>query len=115
MRSAVDRNIVILAHTCILQLQFMVNIMLFPVLSVVWFYISALQTVCLVLYMAVFGSFLISCFPITLFSYFPDDFEAAPIVLIIVLIPQVLYFCCEAFLLYLLLLLLLLLFVQIVH
>jgi hypothetical protein len=57
--------------------------MLFPVLSVLYFYISAFQSMCAVPNMAVFCCCLISCFPGMLLRYFLDDFEMvsfAPII-----------------------------------
>jgi hypothetical protein len=59
----------------ILQLLFMAHTMLFPILNVLYFYISTFRSVCAVPNMAVSCSSLISCFPDKLHSYFLNDSE----------------------------------------
>ena len=46
-----------------LYLQFMLHVMLLPMLNVLYFYISTARSMCEVLNMAVFCSSFISCFP----------------------------------------------------
>ena len=59
----------------ILLLLFMVFISLVSVLNLLYFYISTFRSVCAVPNMAVFCSFLTSCFPGMLITYFLNDFE----------------------------------------
>jgi hypothetical protein len=47
----------------VLYLQFMIYIVLFRMLNVMCFYISAFRSMCVVLLMVVYCSSLISCFP----------------------------------------------------
>ena len=47
--------------------------------TVLYFYISTLQSMCAVSNMAVFCSSLISCFPRMLLRYFMNDFEMVPV------------------------------------
>jgi len=49
--------------------------MLLPMLNVLYFYISTLHSMCVVTYMVVFCTSLISCFPQMLFKYFLNDSE----------------------------------------
>ena len=44
-----------------------------------YFYISTSQSMCAVFNMAVFCSFLVSCFPGKLLRYCPSDFEMVPV------------------------------------
>jgi hypothetical protein len=57
----------------------MARLMLFPTLSVLYFYVSTYQSMCAVSNMAVFCSSLISCFPGMLLRYFVNDFEMDPV------------------------------------
>jgi len=61
--------------TAILWLQFMVHVMLFPMINILSFHISrpALRSMCVVSSMAVFYSYLISCFPDMFVTYFLND------------------------------------------
>jgi len=63
----------------ILCLQFMVHVILFPKISVLYFYISTLRSMCSVPNMAVCCSSLTLCFPSTLLRYFLNDFELVTI------------------------------------
>ena len=63
----------------ILLLLFMVLISLVSVLKMLYFYISTFQIMCAVPNMAVFRSFLTSCFPGMLLTYFLNDFEIVPV------------------------------------
>jgi len=69
----------------------MVHILLFPMLRILYFYISTFRSVCVVPKMAVFCSFLISCFPGMSFWYFVNDFEMVPVALIITSIAFIIY------------------------
>ena len=64
----------------ILWLQFMVHVMQFPVINVLYFYISSLQRVCTVPNMTLFCRSIMSCFPGILLRYFLNDFEIVPVV-----------------------------------
>jgi hypothetical protein len=77
--------------------------MLFPILNLLYIYISTFRSTCAVPNMAVFCSSLISCFHVMLLRYFLYDFQMVPVAPIIIDITF-------AFVLLLLLLLLLLLF-----
>ena len=87
----------------ILLLLFMVLISLVSVLNLLYFYISTFRSMCAVPDMAVFCSFLTSCFPDMLLTYFLNDFEIVPVAPIITgitfvfYIPQALYFYCKVF------------------
>jgi len=70
----------------ILLLLFMVLISLVSVLNLLYFYISTFRRMCAVPNMAIFCSFLTSCFPGMLFTYFLNDFEIVPVVPIIIII-----------------------------
>ena len=63
----------------ILSLQFLARVMLFPMLNVLYFYISTLQCMCVVPNIAV--SVLPSCraFPVCWLGYFRNDFEIIPV------------------------------------
>ena len=78
----------------ILLFLFMVHITIFPVLNVLYFYISTLRSTCAVPNMAVFCSYLISCFPGTLLRCFLNDFEIFPVAPIIIGITYLLYATC---------------------
>ena len=67
----------------ILLLLFMVLISLVSVLNLLFFYISTFRSMCAVPNMAVFCSYLTSCFPGMLLTYFPNDFEIVPVAPII--------------------------------
>jgi hypothetical protein len=67
----------------ILKLTFMVHITLFPILYLLYFYISTFRSVCAVPSMAVFCSSLISCLPGILLRYFLNYFEMVPVAPII--------------------------------
>ena len=62
-----------------LWLQFLVHVMQFPVINVLYFYISASWSVCTVPNMTVFCSSFMSCFP-GVFRYFLNDFDIVPVV-----------------------------------
>jgi len=73
----------------ILLLLFMALISLVSILNLLYFYISTFRSMCAVFNMAVFCSFLTSCFPGMLLTYFLNDFEivpVAPIISIIIII-----------------------------
>jgi len=61
-------------------LLFMVLISLVSVLYLLHFYISTFRSMCAVPNMAVFWSFLTSCFPGMLLRYFLNDSEIVPVV-----------------------------------
>ena len=67
----------------ILLLLFMVFISLVSVLNLLYFYISAFRSMCALPNMAIFCSFLTSCFPGMLLTYFLNDFEIVPVAPII--------------------------------
>ena len=74
--------------TTTLYLQFMLHVMLFPILNVLNFYISTVWSTCAVHSMAVsFCNSLISCFPGMLLDYCLSDFEMAqlPLLLLVLL------------------------------
>jgi len=57
----------------------MVHVMPFPMINVLYFYISTFRNMCAVPSMTVFCSFLNSCFPVVLLMYFVSDFEVVPV------------------------------------
>ena len=61
----------------------MVLVSLVSVLNLLYFYISTFQSMCAVPNMAVFCSYLISCFPGMLLTYFLNDFEIAVVVVVV--------------------------------
>jgi hypothetical protein len=63
----------------VLCLQFMLHVMLFPMLHVLYLYISTFRSMCAVPNMAVFCSSLISCFPGMFLGYFLNDSEMVPV------------------------------------
>ena len=65
--------------TAILLLLFMVLISLVSVLNLLYFYISTFRSMCVVPNIAIFCSFLTSCFPGMLLMYFLNDFEIVPV------------------------------------
>ena len=67
----------------ILLLLFMVFISLVSVLNLLYFYISTFRSMCAVPNMAIFWSFLTSCFPGMLLTYFLNDSETVPVARII--------------------------------
>ena len=67
----------------LLLLLFMVLISLVSVLNLLYFYISAFQSMCAVPNMAVLWSSLTPCFPGMLLTYFLNDFEIVPVAPII--------------------------------
>jgi len=67
----------------ILLLLFMVLISLVSVLNLFYFYISTFRSMCAVPNMAVFWSYLTSCFPGMLLTYFLHDYEIVPVAPII--------------------------------
>ena len=77
--------------------------MLFPMLNILYFYISTSRSMCAVPNMAVFCSSLISCFPGTLFRYFLNDFEMVTVdstitgITFCFYILHALYFHCKTF------------------
>ena len=64
------------AVTC---LQFTLHVMLFPMLNILYLYISTFRSICAVPNMAVCRSSLISCFPGIFFGYFLNDSEMVPV------------------------------------
>ena len=64
----------------------MVLISLVSVLNLLYFYISTFRSMCTVPNMAVFCTFLTSCFPGMLLTYFLNDFEIVPVAPIITLL-----------------------------
>jgi hypothetical protein len=83
----------------VLLLLFMVLISLVSVLNLLYFYISTFRSMCAVLKMAVFWSFLTSCFPGMLLTYFLNGFEIVPVAPIITGITLFLHSTCAVFLL----------------
>ena len=83
----------------ILLLLFMVLISLVSVLNLLYFYISTFRNMCAVPNMAVFWSFLTSCFPGMLLTYFLNDFEIVPVASVITDITFVLHSISAVFLL----------------
>jgi hypothetical protein len=67
----------------ILSLLFMVPISLAPALTLMYFYISTLRSMCAASNMAGFCSSLTSCFPDMVFTYFLNYFEMVPVAPII--------------------------------
>jgi len=67
-----ETNYVRMEHSvaAILLLLFMVLISLLPVLNLLYFYISTFRSMCAVPNMAVFSSFLTSCFPYYYYYYY---------------------------------------------
>ena len=63
----------------ILLLLFMVLKSLVSVLNLLYFYISTFRSMCAIPNMALFWSFLTSCFPGMLLTYFLNDFEIVPV------------------------------------
>ena len=90
----------------ILLLLFMVLISLVTLFSLFYFYISTFRSMCAVPNMAVFCSYLTSCFPGMLLTYFLNDFEIVPVAPVITGITFVFTFHMRSLLLLLLLLLL---------
>jgi len=87
----------------VLYLQFVLHVMLHPMLNGLYFYISTFRSKCAVPSMAVSCRYLISCFSGMLFRYLLNDFEIVPVALIITgvafafSLPHALNFCCEVF------------------
>ena len=63
----------------ILQFQFMPHVMLFPMLNVLYFYISTYRSLCTAPSMAVFCNSLILCFPSLSLRFFLNNFEIVPV------------------------------------
>jgi len=74
------------SDAAILLLLFMVFISLVSVLNLLYFYISTFRSMCAVPNMAVFWSFLTSCFPGMLLTYFLNDFEIVSVVPLLLLL-----------------------------
>ena len=68
----------------ILCLHIMIQIMLFPMMYVLYLAISAFRSMCLVTNMAVLYIVLTLCFPGTLLRYFLNNFDIVPVVHIII-------------------------------
>jgi len=83
----------------ILLLLFMVLILLVSVLNLLYFYISTFRSICAVSNMAVYWSFLTSCFLGRLLTYFLNNFEIVPVAPIITGITFFLHSTCTVFLL----------------
>ena len=83
----------------ILLLLFMVLILLVSVFNLLYFYISTFRSMSAVPNMAVFCSSLTSYFPGMLLTYFLNDFEIVPDVLIVTVSPLFLHSTCAVFLL----------------
>ena len=77
-----ETNLVSRAHrvAAVLYLQFMMHVMLFPMLNVLYFHSSNFRSMSAVPYVALFCCSLISCFPSMLPRYFLNYFEFGPFV-----------------------------------
>jgi hypothetical protein len=62
----------------------MAHVMLFPMINVLYIYISTFRNMCAVPSMTVFCSFLNSCFPVVLLTYFVSDVAVVPLPLLLV-------------------------------
>jgi hypothetical protein len=63
-----------------MYLQYMLHVMLYPMINLLCLYISPSRSLCAVLSVSGFRSFFFtSSFPSTLFRYFLDDFEVVPV------------------------------------
>ena len=71
--------------TALLWLQFIVDVLLFPTIKVLYFYISSFQGMLAVLNMAVFCCSLISCFP-GMFPMYVGMFVCTYVRIIIIII-----------------------------
>jgi hypothetical protein len=79
----------------VMWLQFIVQVMLFPMIKVLYFYISTSRSMCAVPNMAVFCSLLMSSSPVLLLRYFLNDFgmvTVARIIIIIIIIIIIAYY-----------------------
>jgi hypothetical protein len=65
--------------TAILCLPFMAQVMILPMINVLYVYISTFRGMCVSPSMAVICSSLMSCFPGTLLRYFLNYFETVPV------------------------------------
>jgi len=87
----------------ILLLLFIVLMLLVSVLNLLYFYISTFRSMCAVPNMAVFCSYLTSCFPGILLTYFLNDFWKSPSrpyyyrYHLCFYIPHALDLCCKVF------------------
>ena len=80
-----ETNNVSIVHNfaAVLCLQFMIRVMLFPMIYVMYFAISAFRSMCAVTTMAVLYTVLTLCFPGTLLRYFLNNFDIVPVAHII--------------------------------
>jgi hypothetical protein len=62
----------------------MAHVMLFPMINVLYFYISTFRNMCAVLSMTVFCSLLNSCFSVVLLMYIVSDVAVVPLPLLLV-------------------------------
>jgi len=90
----------------VLWLQCRVCVM-FPVISFLYLYVNTLRSMCSEPSVAVFATFLMSCFPLTLFRYFLNYMQIVPVASIVNGITVVstfhimLHFCCNLFVVFL--------------
>ena len=87
----------------VLYVQFVLHVILLPMLNVLYFYISTFRSMCAVPSVAVFCRYLISCFSGMLFRYLLNDFVIVPVAPIIARVtfafsfPHALNLYCEVF------------------
>ena len=91
LRQTMSLGNTVYSVAAILLLLFMVLISLVSVLNLLCFYTSTFRSMCAVPNMTVFWSFLTSCFPGILLTYFRNDFEIVPVSPIITVVRS-LYF-----------------------
>jgi hypothetical protein len=80
---ATNRVSTVCSVAAVLYLQFVLHVMLFCMLNVLYLCIITSRSMCAVPSMAVFCSFLISCFPVMLLGYCLSDFQTVPVAPII--------------------------------
>jgi hypothetical protein len=64
--------------SALLLLQFMVHVLLYPILIGLYFFVSTFWNMCAVSNMAIFCNSMILCFPSMFHRYFLNDFEIVP-------------------------------------
>jgi len=85
----------------VLWVQCTVRVMLFPAINFLHLNVNTLRSMCSEPSVAVFGTFLMSCFPLTLFRYFLNYMQIFPVALVVNGITVVstchimLHFCCN--------------------
>ena len=57
----------------------MAQVVVFPMLNILYFYVNTFRSMCSMPSMTVFCSSLMSCFPGMLIMYFVNDFEMVPV------------------------------------